>query len=461
MRPFNEREKGIIQKLLDSRNSEAVQVSQFIQEYWFQVQSKRALILQTQGHFAAFFLAPQEFDDTQKRHEEIQRFFELVSLLDYLSKNAYLTFYRMKTEKFYFFQESFDHIKATSNSIVLNEQGDYTFAPDTIHDKNKSTIYKGIIFSGGTYELILSVTTGILLVSDKLYELVKEQPPVNGNSTLSKAAILISTCCLAFLLTFIFFYYVKDSSKNEKKTAAVTDSISAPISLKGSLSVPADSNHVTEEIIPETDTSKITYLRGIDISKWNGNAAAEIDPGDSITFIICKATEGTTIIDPDFDNNWQIIKAKKSILGTYHFYQVSDDPVKQAQHFLSTVGSKGQADMVPIVDIEQGSIPPSVQPQESALQNNLLQFLSYIEEKCNCIPMIYTNTGFADQYLMNNVFSKYPLWLAAYSNAKNPQLPFVWKKKGYKIWQKQDSYFIDSHVYDFDVFYGKKTDLYK
>lgn len=75
--------------------------------------------------------------------------------------------------------------------------------------------------------------------------------------------------------------------------------------------------------------------------------------------------------------------------------------------------------------------------------------------------MIYTNTGFADQYLMNNVFSKYPLWLAAYSNTKNPQLPFVWKKKGYKIWQKQDSYFIDSHVYDFDVFYGKKTDLYK
>lgn len=450
MRPFNEREKGIIQKLLDSRNSEAVQVSQFIQEYWFPVQSKRALILQTQGHFAAFFLAPQQFDDTQKRHEEIQLFFELISLLDYLSKNAYITIYRMKTEKFYFFQESFDHIKTTTNTIVLNEQGDYTFAPDTIHDKNKSTIYKGILFSGGTYELILSVTTGILLVSDKLYELVKEQPPANGNATLSKTAILISTCCLALLLTFLFFYYVKDGANDQKRTSVVTDSVSASIPLKGSLSVPVDSN-----------TNQITYLRGVDISKWNGNAATEIDPADSISFIICKATEGTTIIDPDFDNNWQIIKSKKSILGTYHFYQVSDDPVKQAQHFLSTVGSKGQADMVPIVDIEQSSIPSSVQPLESALQNNLLQFLTYIEEKCNCIPMIYTNTGFADQYLMNNVFSKYPLWLAAYSNTKNPQLPFVWKKKGYKIWQKQDSYFIDSHVYDFDVFYGKKTDLYK
>lgn len=35
-----------------------------------------------------------------------------------------------------------------------------------------------------------------------------------------------------------------------------------------------------------------TYYYELDISKWNGNEVSEIPMKDSISFIICKATEG-------------------------------------------------------------------------------------------------------------------------------------------------------------------------
>ena len=50
-----------------------------------------------------------------------------------------------------------------------------------------------------------------------------------------------------------------------------------------------------------------TKMYGIDISKWNGNEAEEIEPKDSITFVICKATQGIKLVDPDFKQNVALI----------------------------------------------------------------------------------------------------------------------------------------------------------
>lgn len=203
------------------------------------------------------------------------------------------------------------------------------------------------------------------------------------------------------------------------------------------------------------------YFRGIDISHYNGDEATEIDQTDSLTFIICKATQGTTVIDPDFSENWKTIKAKKMILGAYHFYLTHEDPLLQAEHFLNTLRRHGKTDMVPIVDIEQQSLSINTNHKASEIQKNFLLFLNHIERASGRIPMIYTAPAFANQYLTDTVFSKHPLWIAEYTNATKPRIPVAWKKKGHKIWQKSASYKIDSHVTDYDIFYGKKSDLYK
>jgi lysozyme len=215
------------------------------------------------------------------------------------------------------------------------------------------------------------------------------------------------------------------------------------------------------EIQTSTATEEVQCFRGIDISHYNGDEATEIDQADSLTFIICKATQGTTVVDPDFSENWRTIKAKKMILGAYHFYLTHEDPVLQAKHFLNTLNMLGKTDMVPIVDIEQQSLPNNKQHKVTEIKKNFLLFLNYVESASGRTPMIYTAPAFANQYLTDTAFSKHPLWIAEYTTAPKPRIPAAWKKKGHKIWQKSANYKISSHVTDYDIFYGKKSDLYK
>ncbi|MCU0423716.1 MAG: hypothetical protein MUC81_12995 [Bacteroidia bacterium] len=207
---------------------------------------------------------------------------------------------------------------------------------------------------------------------------------------------------------------------------------------------------------PHHDIAKEHY--GIDVSRWNGKELTEITAADSLTFVICKATQGTSSIDPDFKANLAIIKQKGLISGAYHFYQVGDNPETQANHFWNTLVAHGHVQLTPIVDIEQGSLPKSKVTIEK-VQNDLMTFLNLIEQKSGRVPMIYTGAAFGEQYLNHANFAKYPLWLAEYTKREKPSIPTTWKKKGYKIWQRSDTYEISSTQTDFDLFYGTKGEL--
>jgi GH25 family lysozyme M1 (1,4-beta-N-acetylmuramidase) len=211
----------------------------------------------------------------------------------------------------------------------------------------------------------------------------------------------------------------------------------------------------------DTATEQVQCFRGIDISHYNGDEATEIDQADSLTFIICKATQGINRVDPKFKKNWNTIKTKKMILGAYHFYLTDKDPLLQADHYLNTLRKLGETDMVPIVDIEQQSLPNKKPHKVSEIQKDFLLFLNHVKCISGRTPMIYTGPAFADQYLRDTVFSKHALWIAEYTTGTKPNIPVAWKKKGQKIWQKSKNYMIDSQVTDYDIFYGKKSDLYK
>ena len=152
---------------------------------------------------------------------------------------------------------------------------------------------------------------------------------------------------------------------------------------------------------PAKSTLGLVY--GIDISKFQGD---EIDfitrKQDTLTFVICKATEGLTIIDPDFKNNWTNITQKGFIRGAYHFYHCGDDPVKQAAHFLSAVDSFSRTDFPPIVDFEETSIASNCPTAQ--VQKNLLIFLNQLEQKTGRKPVIYTDNNIGSRYLANALF---------------------------------------------------------
>jgi lysozyme len=199
---------------------------------------------------------------------------------------------------------------------------------------------------------------------------------------------------------------------------------------------------------------------GIDISKYQGDEIDFIDKKqDTLAFVICKATEGVTMIDPDFKNNWAVITKKGFTRGAYHFYHCGDDPIKQADHFLSAVDSFSSADFPPIIDFEETSIDKTC--AVNTIQSNLLVFLKEIKKRTNRTPIIYTDNNIGGRYLENQAFSEYPLFIADYQNGNTPRLPGAWKNQKWAIWQKSESYVIHSTTDDFDIFNGTIHELNK
>lgn len=247
-----------------------------------------------------------------------------------------------------------------------------------------------------------------------------------------------------FLLAAITFFCSCVTEEQDEKTSSTTDTTTA---------VSIDT--VSKTVITEPPAG---FVYGIDISKFQGNEIDFINKKqDTLTFIICKATQGVTLRDPDFSNNWKTITAKGFVRGAYHFYQSQDDPVKQAQFFLSVVDSFSKQGFAPIVDFEEASISNTL--TVSQIQNNLLAFLQQVEQRTGRKPIIYTDNNTGNRYLTVAAFADYPLFIADYNNTASPVLPGAWKNKQWHLWQKSESYMLNSTQDDFDVFNGSMQAL--
>lgn len=202
--------------------------------------------------------------------------------------------------------------------------------------------------------------------------------------------------------------------------------------------------------VPGMNTGK--YVYGLDISHWDGNEANILErKKDSITFVICKATEGEAIIDSAFNRNWREIKQKSFIRGAYHFYKCAEDPVKQAAHFYSVVGEIDSTDFPPLIDIEEKSFTGNF--RKATIEKNIFIFLAEVERLTKRCPVVYTDINTGNAYLKDTAFANYPLWIAYYEQ-KGPHVPKPWKKRGWAIWQKSEKYPLDGYADDFDAFNG-------
>lgn len=227
---------------------------------------------------------------------------------------------------------------------------------------------------------------------------------------------------------------------------------------------PKETEHDSDSV-PITDTSGKSqssngpaFLYGIDISSYQGDEADFLSKKhDSLSFVICRATLGITFTDPDFANNWKMIQQEGFVRGAYHFYECDDDPTKQAQHYLSVIGTLAPGDLPPILDFEQAGLAGVTDKQ--TIQSNLLIFLNAVETATGRTPLIYVSPDFSDAYLTDPAFAKYPLYVADYDGISQPEMPEMWKSSQWTFWQKTDTVHVDGNQNDFDVFNGNAAAL--
>lgn len=175
-------------------------------------------------------------------------------------------------------------------------------------------------------------------------------------------------------------------------------------------------------------------IHGIDISRYQGQinwdrlrSNALID-GCPLRFIIIKATEGSTKVDPNFADNFYQAQEYGFIRGAYHFWSNKSSARAQAYFFLKKAHLEN-GDLPPVLDIEHKPADKSVED----FQTDVLAWLHIVEDKYHVKPIIYTYHNFKEKYLSAPVFDDYPYWIAHYYVDK------VEYRGKWKFWQHTDT----------------------
>lgn len=172
-------------------------------------------------------------------------------------------------------------------------------------------------------------------------------------------------------------------------------------------------------------------VHGIDVSRYQRKIDWQLvsqmrDQGQKISFAIIKATEGTSLTDKYFDDNWDASKKVPMLRGAYMYFHPGKNPKAQAQYFISKV-SLEKGDLPPVVDIEETN-----GLKDEKLRASLQICLDELEKEFDVSPIIYTNVDFYEKRL-GSEFDSYPLWAAHYQQKGEPRIQRKWH-----IWQHSD-----------------------
>jgi lysozyme len=194
---------------------------------------------------------------------------------------------------------------------------------------------------------------------------------------------------------------------------------------------------------------------GVDVSHYDGLVPWCSAKQSNIEFCFIKASEGMSIIDPYFEQNWKASELAGLLKGAYHFFRGNADPYAQANNFLKVVESQmgHPSDLPAVLDFEIASqgVPVNTQIDYA------LQWLAVVEKQTQKKPIIYTGPSFIDQLGNPTFFESYPLWIAHY-NVSAPRIPKPWET--YSFWQYSDNGQIgQSRPFDMNKFNGDYDEL--
>ena len=195
-------------------------------------------------------------------------------------------------------------------------------------------------------------------------------------------------------------------------------------------------------------------VRGIDLSHYQDcidwerlrNARVQQVP---LRFAFIKATEGTSIIDENFNENFYQARRNDIIRGAYHFFVPDVDARKQAQFFMKQVHLE-PGDLPPVLDVEK-----SGRLNEQQLKRSVKTWLELVEKHYGVKPILYTGYSFKMKYLNDSVFNQYPYWIAHY------YVNELSYKGTWEFWQYTDVGRIDGikgHV-DCNIYRGSMDEL--
>lgn len=190
---------------------------------------------------------------------------------------------------------------------------------------------------------------------------------------------------------------------------------------------------------------------GIDLSSYQPSFDWSAEKG-RISFAFIKATEGTTIRDPEFAANWQQAKALGIVRGAYHFAHPSNGAATESQAFLDVVRAHGlNAGDLLALDLETSDNLSPARVSEYARN-----WCADVTRATGHTPIVYTFLSFAQQGNCAGL-GHYPLWIAEPSApAGRPVVPQPWSTWAF---HQYGTARVGANTVDVNVFHGDNAAL--
>lgn len=146
-------------------------------------------------------------------------------------------------------------------------------------------------------------------------------------------------------------------------------------------------------------------LNGIDIASYQAGIDLAKVPCD---FVIVKATQGTTYINPDFRRAIEQAISLNKLIGVYH-YATGNNVHMEAEHFIRQVlPYLGKAILVLDWEAEQNS--------KFAVSSWAKEFLAIVKNATGIAPLLYMSKSIARGYNWKDIAETHALWAAQYAN---------------------------------------------
>jgi lysozyme len=188
-------------------------------------------------------------------------------------------------------------------------------------------------------------------------------------------------------------------------------------------------------VVPARHAIAAGRVRGIDVSKWQGDVDWSRVASTPVRFVIMRATRGNAYDDPRYAEYLAEASANGLVVGAYHRAKVGvapGDARDEADHFLD-VARNGAGDILPVLDIEDAN-GLSV----AKLRAWVRRWLARVRGRTGVRPMIYSSPYFWRTYLGDTTWFAdrgYPLWIAHWG-VWRPDVPARgWSGHGWTFWQ--------------------------
>lgn len=207
----------------------------------------------------------------------------------------------------------------------------------------------------------------------------------------------------------------------------------------------------------EKDKDDDAYIKGLDVSKWNGIIDWDKIEKAGVKFVIFRAGYGSKAnSDIYFKKNIEGAIKHHMIIGIYWFSyaQTESMAANEAKQCIKTIKAYKKNITLPIFyDFEYDSVKRA---NSNGVRINKDKASKMADSFCKTIEKsgykagIYTNIDYANRYFNRSVLNKYNTWIAQWADNCTYRYKYI-------IWQKSSSYYVGNKRFDLNYFYYNRV----